>query len=220
MVRPFAEINWFLYPHLKRRGMRFELPYQEGILRHGTQLARRLHEIGVAWWDRQLEEYEPLPRYRRLPDIWLNFLRDRGVDPDAYPLWALTARSMQYSWGANVGIPLINELAQSITGHRGVVINRRTARQLGIGDGDRVVIESVAGETRGHAVLREGIRPDTVLMIGQFDHWATPVAKDLGVPSLNSVQSLALELTDATGSTSDIARVRIRRDAARQRGSP
>ncbi len=99
-------------------------------------------------------------------------------------------------------------------------MNRRTARQLGIGDGDPVVIESVAGETRGHAVLREGIRPDTVLMIGQFDHWATPVAKDLGVPSLNSVQSLALELTDATGSTSDIARVRIRRDAARQRGSP
>jgi len=63
--------------------------------------------------------------------------------------------------------------------------------------------------TRGYAVTREGIRPDTVLMIGQFDHWATPFAKDLKLPSLNSVQSLALELTDATGSTSDIARVRV-----------
>ena len=27
-------------------------------------------------------------------------------------------------------------------------------------------------------MLREGIRPDTLLMIGQFDHWATPFAKD------------------------------------------
>ena len=58
-------------------------------------------------------------------------------------------------------------------------------------------------------MLREGIRPDTVLMIGQFDHWATPYARDIHVPSLNSVQSLSLNLTDATGSTSDIARVRV-----------
>ena len=69
----------------------------------------------------------------------------------------------------------------------------------------------MAGATEGYAVVREGIRPDTVLMIGQFDHWATPFAKDLKLPSLNSVQSLALELTDATGSTSDLARVRVRR---------
>ena len=27
-------------------------------------------------------------------------------------------------------------------------------------------------------MLCEGIRPDTLLMIGQFDHWATPFAKD------------------------------------------
>ena len=73
------------------------------------------------------------------------------------------------------------------------------------------MIESVAGETRGYAVLREGVRPDTVVMIGQFDHWKTPFAKDLNLPSLNSLTSMSLSLTDSTGSGADIARVRVRR---------
>jgi phenylacetyl-CoA:acceptor oxidoreductase len=132
-------------------------------------------------------------------------------------LWALTARSMQYSWGANVGIPMINEVALNVAGHKGVIINRATAARLGVGDGDAVVIESLWAATRGRAVVREGIRPDTVLMIGQFDHWATPFAKDLKLPSLNTVQPLALELTDATGSTADIARVRVRKEGRPRR---
>lgn len=217
MLRPFPQINWYLYPHIERNGMRFEQPYQERILRHGTQLAHRLHEIGVQWWDRQLEEYEPLPSYRRLPDIWVDYVRAQGADPEDYPLWALTARSMQYSWGANVGIPMINEVALNVAGHKGVIINRATAEQLGVRDGDAVVIESLWAATRGRAVVREGIRPDTVLMIGQFDHWATPFAKDLKLPSLNTVQPLALELTDATGSTADIARVRVRKEGRPRR---
>ena len=211
MLRPFSQLRWYVYPHLKAGGMRFEMPYQERLLRHGTQLARRLHEIGVEWWDKQLEEYEPLPRYERFPDIWQEYAREVGRDPDEFPLWALTARSMQYSWGANVGIPMINEVAQSIAGHKGVIINRTTAGALGLAEGDPVVIESATGTTRGHAVLREGIRPDTVLMIGQFDHWKTPIAKDLELPSLNSLTAIALSLTDGTGSGADLAHVRIRK---------
>ena len=212
MLRPFPQIQWYLYPHLKAQGLRFELPYQERILRHGTQLAHRLHEIGVAWWDKQLEEYEPLPTYKPVGDIWIDHVREVGRDPEEFPFWALTARSMQYSWGANVGIPMVHEVAENISGHGGVIINRGAAKRLGVADGDRVVIESVSGTTRGRAVLREGIRDDTVLMIGQFDHWATPYAKDLKLPSLNSLTSLALSLTDSTGSSSDLARVKVRKD--------
>ena len=39
-----------------------------------------------------------------------------------------------------------------------------------------MIIESATGITKGFAELREGIRPDTIVMIGQFDHWKTPVA--------------------------------------------
>ena len=209
MLRPFTQLDWYLYPRLKETGLRFEMPYQERIKRHGAQLANRLHEIGIEWWDKQLDEYEALPSYKPFPDIWIDYAREVGRDPDDFPLWALTARSMQYAWGANVGLPMINEVARNVAGHKGIVVNSKTARRLGIADGDAVVIESASGETRGHAVLREGIRPDTVLLLGQFDHWTTPYAKDLELASLNTITPLALSLTDNTGSGADIMRVRL-----------
>ncbi|MBM3565263.1 MAG: molybdopterin oxidoreductase [Alphaproteobacteria bacterium] len=212
MLRPFPEIDWYLYPRLKEMGLRFEQPYQERLMRHGAQLSNRLREIGVAWWDKQLQEYEPLPHYHAFPDIYVNYAREVGRDPAEFPFWALTARSMQYSWGANVGIPIINEVALNVAGHKGVIINRAAARDLGLRDGDPVRIESVAGATRGRVVLREGIRPDTVVMIGQFDHWATPFAKDFHRASLNALTPMALSLTDATGSGADVVRVKIVRD--------
>jgi phenylacetyl-CoA:acceptor oxidoreductase len=72
---------------------------------------------------------------------------------------------------------------------------------------------------RGHAVLREGIRPDTLLLLGQFDHWATPVARDFGMPSMNALVPMTLELTDATGSGADIVRVALRRADGRSRAA-
>ncbi len=219
MLRPMSQLKWYLYPAIRQAGLRFQLPYQERMKRHGAQLANRLHEAGVNWWDRQLEEYEALPSYIDFPGIWSSFATEVGKRPEEFPMWALTARSMQYSWGANVGLPLIKEVADNIAGHRGVIINRARAGELGIADGDPVVITSPTGETRGRAVLRAGIRPDTVLMIGQFDHWATPVAKDFHNPSLNSLSALALSLTDATGSGSDIVAVNIRKDNARPGGA-
>lgn len=214
MLRPAPQLEWYLYPELKTRGLRFELPYQERLKRHGAQLANRLHEVGIEWWDRQLEEYEALPTYVSFPEIWSDYVRETGRDPDDYPLWALTARSMQYAWGANVTLPLIHEMAANVAGQKGVVINRKTAARFGIAQGDTVVIESPTGRTAGTAELREGIRPDTILMVGQFDHWATPIAKDMKLPSLNSVTDISLSLTDNTGSSSDIARVRIYREGA------
>ncbi|MGE5169095.1 MAG: hypothetical protein ACM3JC_01845, partial [Rudaea sp.] len=62
--------------------------------------------------------------------------------------------------------------------------------------------------------LRQGIRPDTLLLIGQFDHWATPFAKDFGVPSLNALATMSMALTDATGSGADIVRVSLTKAAA------
>ena len=212
-LRPFPQIDWYLHPAMQAKGLRYELPYQERLTRHGHQLAHRLREIGVTWWDQQLKEYEPLPTWEPFPDIWIDYAREYGRDPAEFAFWALTARSMQYSWGANVGLPLINELANNISGHRGVVINRTAAKRLGITEGDELLIESVSGQTRGQAVLREGIRPDTVLMIGQFDHWKTPYARDLDLPSLNSLTDLSLSLTDGTGSGADLMRVKISRSA-------
>ena len=72
-----------------------------------------------------------------------------------------------------------------------------------------VRIATPKAEVRARAVLRQGIRPDTLLLLGQFGHWATPHARDFGMPSMNPLVPMSLELTDATGSGADLVRVSV-----------
>jgi len=206
-TRPFKKSDWYLYPALARQGLRFELPYQERLYRIGQELGRRLHERGMTWWDKQLAEYQTLPAWKDFPGMWEKAVVEMGGRAQDFPFWLVTARSMQYAWGANVGIQMIQEVAANVAGHNGVVINASAAERLGIGDGDIVEIRTPLRSTRGRAVLRQGIRPDTLLMLGQFDHWVTPFARDFHTPSMNTLVPLSLELTDATGSGADLVRV-------------
>jgi phenylacetyl-CoA:acceptor oxidoreductase len=208
-TKRFARTDWYLYPTLVDKGLRFELPYQERLMRVGVELGRRLHEHDMQWWDTQLHEYQALPVWRDFGAPWIAALEKAGGKPADYPFWLLTARSMQYSWGLNVGIELVKEVADNVAGHQGVIMNAQAARRLGIADGDLVEIATPKHSVRGRVVLRQGIRPDTLLMVGQFNHWATPFAKDFGVPSLNPLASMSLDLTDATGSGADIVRVKV-----------
>jgi len=191
--------------------LRFEMPYQERLLRVGTELGRRLHEHGMHWWDKQLAEYQALPAYKDFPGEWEQALVTMGGAPQDYPFWLLTSRSMQYAWGGNVGMQLIKEVADNVAGHGGVIMNAGRAAELGIADGDMVEIATHVKKVRAKAVLRQGIRPDTLLLIGQFDHWATPYAKDFGVPSMNSLTPMSMPLTDATGSGADVVRVAVKK---------
>ena len=152
---------------------------------------------------------QALPIWKDFAALWTGALVKAGGTAQDYPFWLLTARSMQYAWGANVGMQLIKEVADNVKGHRGVIINTQRAFDLGIGDGESVEIATPQHRVRGRAVLRQGIRPDTLLMLGQFDHWATPFTKDFGVPSMNSLTEMSMDLTDATGSSADIVRVKI-----------
>ncbi|MEE8397000.1 MAG: molybdopterin-dependent oxidoreductase, partial [bacterium] len=75
---PFAQQNWYLDSVMKEKGLRYELPYQETILRMGQELGNRLHEMGVDWWEPQLEEYTALPGWKDFPEIWNNVAREKG----------------------------------------------------------------------------------------------------------------------------------------------
>jgi len=90
-------------------------------------------------------------------------------------------------------------------------MNESAAEKLGIADGDLVEVNSPLNSTKGNVMLREGIRPDTLLMIGQFDHWVTPFAKDFHAPSMNALMPMLLDLTDATGSSADLVKVKVTR---------
>lgn len=108
-------------------------------------------------------------------------------------------------------LPLIREAADDVQGHDGIMINAQRARELGIGDGDLIEIESPVGSARGVARPRQGVRPDVVIMLAQFGHWKTPYAKDLNRPSLNNLVPMLMDRTDATGSNNDMVRVRVKR---------
>jgi phenylacetyl-CoA:acceptor oxidoreductase len=208
---PFPETRYYLHTAMVARGLRYELPYQERIMRVGAELAARLRERGITWWDAQLDEYQPLPGWRDFPAIWRGTASAAGRTPAEFPFWLLTSRSMQYSWGSNVSLPILADVARNVRGHFGVMLNRGVARGLGIAEGDLVEIASPTGRTRGRAILREGVRPDVAVALQQFGHWATPFARELGMPSLNEVASMDLALTDATGSGADLVPVAIRR---------
>ncbi len=210
-TKPYPRDRWYLYPTMVERGLRFELPYQERLLRVGAELGRRLHEHDMHWWDVQLDEYQALPKWKDFPALWEAIVTEGGAKAGDFPFWLLTARSMQYAWGGNVGMQMIKEVADNIAGHRGVIVNTQTAQRLGILDGDPIEIATPKRKVTGLAVLRQGIRPDTLLMIGQFGHWETPLAKDFGVPSLNTLATMSIAQTDATGSGADIVRVALRR---------
>ena len=137
------------------------------------------------WWDKQLTEYQALPVWKDFAALWERACVKAGGQPQDYPFWLLTARSMQYAWGANVGMQLIKEVADNVSGHRGVIINTRAARETRHRRRRLVDIATPRASVRGRAVLRQGIRPDTLLLLGQFDHWATPFAKDFAMPSMN-----------------------------------
>jgi len=192
--------------------LRYELPYQERLQRVGAELGARLHERGIHWWDTQLAEYQALPRWKDFPDIWAQVARRYGKRPEDYPLWLLTSRSMQYAWGANVSLPILADVARHVRGHFSLMLHRRTAAALRIREGDEVWIEAPNGaRTRGRAMIREGVRPDVVVALQQFGHWATPFARDLEMPNLNQLATMDLALTDATGSGADLVRVKLTR---------
>lgn len=199
----FPKIRWYLHPILVEKGIRYELPYQERIKRIGEELKNRLHERKIHWWDKQLGEYEALPKCEDFSKIWEKFY---GPEHD---LWAITTRSIIHSFGTNAFNPLYCELSKLLTNFAGIKIHPTTAEERGIKDGDVVVIESRGRKVKGKALFCEGVKPGCVVFVGQFGYKIMPNAKDLNIPNINDLTVLDLELIDATGSVADIARVRV-----------
>ena len=66
-TKPFPRTAWYLFPTLAARGLRFEMPYQERLLRVGTELGRRLHEHGMPGGTSSSPNTRRCPRTRTFP---------------------------------------------------------------------------------------------------------------------------------------------------------
>ena len=78
-----------------------------------------------------------------------------------FPFYLITHKTMYRNQSGNTSTnPILNRLGDTDT--NSISINRATAIEMGVGDGDFVVIETRIGKVKGAARLTEGIRPDTV----------------------------------------------------------
>jgi|GEM_PF-91758 len=201
---------WYLYPQMRQEGMRFEMPYQERILRMGAELKTRLAENQITWWEHQSLEYKALPECEDITHYLDEVTISRyGKDPADYPFWVVNTRSMQYAWGSNIDVPWLNEAATDVLGHTWVQINREAGAELGLQDGDKVIIESPFAQTQGRIQFREGIRKDVILMTQMYGQWIAPYGKQLELPNINQIAPALIELTDESGGSKDHARVKI-----------
>jgi len=93
-------------------------------------------------------------------------------------------------------------------------MNTGEAAKLGISDGDEIEVTSPVASTRGIARLRQGVRPDVLIMIAQFGQWKMPYAKDLKRAGLNKLVPMNQDYLDGSGSSIDGTKVFITRVGA------
>jgi phenylacetyl-CoA:acceptor oxidoreductase len=208
----FSRLNWYLHPLMVAKKLRYEVPYNERLYRVGRELERRLHEIGVHWWDAKLDEYTPFPVWEDPLDKWDEWVRELGEDPREYPFWMISTKAMPQLGSTTVANALLADVSRLIAGQRALLMNARVGRAMGLRDWDEVLVEAPTGKTaRGFVQLREGVRPDVVVASGQLGNWLTPVAKDIKMININLLTKMSMTTLDGTGSTADLLRVRIRR---------
>ncbi|MBI4331493.1 MAG: molybdopterin-dependent oxidoreductase [Chloroflexi bacterium] len=200
-----ASHQYDVYLEMLAKKMRFHLPYMEHVKKTGEDLARNLASVGVDWWP--TDEYLPLPTY--FPSV----LQET---PAEYDFYVTTTRPAQFSWGSNIDCPWLNEASDLVPGQTDIIMNSGAARARGIKNGDEVWVESEVGRIRRRVRLTEGIRPDTLMIMGQFGQWAMPVARDSGRVSQVTLTRISPDRTDHFMSNMQASVIKAKMYRARQ----
>jgi len=186
LARPVSvEEEYDIHFCMEAKKLRYPVPYMEQVKRSGDELNSNLVKHGIDWWP--TDEYTALPTY--FPPVL-----DK-VSPE-YDFYVVNCRVAPLSWGANVGLPWVNEIAAQLKGVGEVLMNATTAKKREIKDGNMIWIESPAGKVKQKVKLCQGIRPDCLLISGQFGQWTMPVAKETGRATVSTLVSINNDWTD------------------------
>ncbi len=112
--RAVPHSGWYLYPTLKRQGLRFELPYQERLTRSAVSSPLACTKPASTGGTGNCANTRPLPVWHDFPALWEEDLVRRGHRPEDFPFWLLTTKSMQYHSGGNAMIQLMDEVARNV----------------------------------------------------------------------------------------------------------
>ena len=168
-------------PAAERYGYATDPPFGGAIHRlYGESLLQAQREQKALGADQiYWQDYTPFPTWRS-PTM--------ESSPSEYDLYLISYKLVTQKQSRTSMIPLLTELS----GTQRLDMNPRTARRLGVDEGDEVIVEShnaVTGETRRLRTsigLREGIRPDTIGLPHHFGGWSPERNSDLG-PSGNEI---------------------------------
>lgn len=185
-----VEDQYDIHRVMNEKKLRYPVPYMEDVKRAGEELNHNLRKVGIDWWP--TDEYVPLPTY---------YPQEIEQLPPEYDFYVTNCRLATFGWGNNVDIPWMNEVSEHIRGANRVMMNAGAAKDRGIENGDDIWIESPFGKVRQKVCLIQGIRPDVVLIPGQFGHWAMPVAREKGRVSISDLLPVDYKWTDSVTGT-------------------
>jgi anaerobic selenocysteine-containing dehydrogenase len=103
-----------------------------------------------------------------------------------YPLMGMIGRPSVVHFA---GVTQWTWTGKQMNGVRLIQIHPKTARALGIANGDAVVVQSLRGSVTGTALLWKGIREDTIFVPGTFGP-GQKMAEELGLPAYESANLL------------------------------
>ncbi len=88
------------------------------------------------------------------------------------PFYLLTYKRMYRNQAGNTAQnPILNRLGDSDENY--ILINTKTAEDMGVKNDQQLVIESRLGKAQGKARLSQGIRPDVVAVSYHYGHWSS-----------------------------------------------
>jgi len=150
-----------------------------------VEVGERAQEIGdQVGIEMDYSQYCALPEY--FPPAWQN---DFNAE---YDLVAFSYRDIMHTNSQTLQNPWIDEISQMSPYTYTVTINRDTAQNKGLKDGDAIWIETPYGKKeKGALRLMEGQHPLTIAIAGQAGLWAKgrPIAQGKGSNFCRLVQS-------------------------------
>jgi molybdopterin-containing oxidoreductase family molybdopterin binding subunit len=147
--------------------------YFEHFLEVRPKVEALLKEAGLNW---DLTGYQAMPFWKPCPAA---SERERG-----YNLMAVNFKYGFHAFSTTQQNPWLDEITDHHSWGYKLIMNEKTARQRGIADGDRVIVENCEGEeVTGTVRLTQGIHPEVVgvgACFGRFSR-GQPAARGKGI---------------------------------------
>jgi anaerobic selenocysteine-containing dehydrogenase len=174
--------------------------YLEHLIDTGEKMEKVVDELGLEW---DLRPYTPLLSY---------FACHAHEYPDEeHDLFVVNFKMPFITFSLNHNV-WIDELATGNPYTYNVMLNRVTAQEKGLEDGDRILIESRFAKGEGTLKVTELIHPECIGIPGTLGHWARKlsVSKYKGTGFNNFLPAPSVDFIDTlSGQTDSCTRVKV-----------